>query len=168
MQVYMVSSAGYLVSCGVVRLVEKRKFEVSDPGEVNPLMPPLALAFRRVVSIIERESDVTGMQWFVLVMIGRRDGLSQGELIQEYEIDPSRITRSAKALEAGGLIRRERAPKDNRVVRMYLTDDGRELLRNRLPRVNGELRRRVSSVLSDEDLRELRRMLDLLSGAMKD
>jgi DNA-binding MarR family transcriptional regulator len=54
------------------------------------------------------------------------------------------------------------------VVRMYLTDDGRELLRNRLPRVNGELRRRVRSVLSDEDLRELRRMLDLLSGAMKD
>jgi DNA-binding MarR family transcriptional regulator len=101
-------------------------------------------------------------------MIGRRDGLSQGELIQEHEIDPSRITRSAKALEAGGLIRRERAPKDNRVVRMYLTDDGRELLRNRLPRVNGELRRRVRSVLSDEDLRELRRMLDLLSGAMKD
>jgi MarR family transcriptional regulator, organic hydroperoxide resistance regulator len=149
-------------------LVEDRKFEVGHVGEVNPLMPPLALAFRRVVSIIERESGIAGMQWFVLVMLGRRDGLSQGELIQEYEMDPSRVTRTAKSLEADGLIRRERPPEDNRVVRMYLTDEGRELLWSRLPRVNEELRRRVSSILSDEELRELRRMLGSLSEAMKD
>jgi DNA-binding MarR family transcriptional regulator len=151
-----------------MRLVESRKFEVGHIGEVNPLMPPLALAFRRVVSIIERESGVAGMQWFVLVMLGRRDGLSQGELIQEYEMDPSRVTRNAKSLEANGFIIRERAPEDNRVVRMYLTDKGRELLWSKLPRVNEELRRRVHSVLSDEELRELRRMLDSLSEAMKD
>jgi MarR family transcriptional regulator, organic hydroperoxide resistance regulator len=151
-----------------MRLVEDRKFEVGHVGEVNPLMPPLALAFRRVVSIIERESGVAGMQWFVLVMLGRRDGLSQGELIQEYEMDPSRVTRTAKSLEADGLIKRERPPEDNRVVRMYLTDEGRELLWSRLPRVNEELRRRVRSVLSDEELRELRRMLGSLSEAMKD
>jgi DNA-binding MarR family transcriptional regulator len=151
-----------------MRLVEDRKFEVGHVGEVNPLMPPLALAFRRVVSIIERESGIAGMQWFVLVMLGRRDGLSQGELIQEYEMDPSRVTRTAKSLEADGLIKRERPPEDNRVVRMYLTDEGRELLWSRLPRVNEELRRRVSSVLSDEELRELRRMLGSLSEAMKD
>ena len=149
-------------------MVESRKFEVGHIGEVNPLMPPLALAFRRVVSIIERESGVAGMQWFVLVMLGRRDGLSQGELIQEYEMDPSRVTRNAKSLEANGFILRERAPEDNRVVRMYLTDKGRELLWSKLPRVNEELRRRVHSVLSDEELRELRRMLDSLSEAMKD
>ena len=151
-----------------MRLVEDRKFEVGHVGKVNPLMPPLALAFRRVVSIIERESGVAGMQWFVLVMLGRRDGLSQGELIQEYEMDPSRVTRTAKSLEADGLIKRERPPEDNRVVRMYLTDEGRELLWSRLPRVNEELRRRVRSVLSDEELRELRRMLGSLSEAMKD
>ncbi|MCA1706752.1 MAG: MarR family transcriptional regulator [Actinobacteria bacterium] len=151
-----------------MRLVEDRKFEVGHVGEVNPLMPPLALAFRRVVSIIERESGLAGMQWFVLVMLGRRDGLSQGELIQEYEMDPSRVTRTAKSLEADGLIKRERPPEDNRVVRMYLTDEGRELLWSRLPRVNEELRRRVRSVLSDEELRELRRMLGSLSEAMKD
>ena len=151
-----------------MRLVESRKFEVGHIGELNPLAPQLALAFRRVVSIIERESGVAGMQWFVLVMLGRRDGLSQGELIQEYEMDPSRVTRNAKSLEAKGFIRRERAPEDNRVVRMYLTDKGRELLWSKLPRVNEELRRRVHSVLSDEELRELRRMLDSLSKAMKD
>jgi DNA-binding MarR family transcriptional regulator len=165
---FMISSGDCATTNGVMGLVKSRKFEVGHVGEVNPLMPPLALAFRRVVSVIERESGVAGMQWFVLVTLGRRDGLSQGELIQEYELDPSRVTRNAKSLEADGLVRRERAPEDNRVVRMYLTDKGRELLWSRLPKVNEELRRRVHSVLTDGELRELRRILNSLSEAMKD
>jgi DNA-binding MarR family transcriptional regulator len=148
-------------------LVEEQRLEVGQFGEVNPLMPPLALAFKRVVSIIERESGVAGIQWFVLLVLGRRDGLSQGEFIQEYEMDPSRVTRTAQALEADGLIRRERDPEDNRVVRMYLTGAGRELLQRKQPRVNEELRRRVSSTLSEGELRELHRMLDSLCEAMK-
>ena len=135
---------------------------------VHPVLPSLALAFKRMVATIERESGVGGMKWFMLTVLGRRDGLSQGEFTQEYEMDPSRVTRNAKSLEANGFIRRERAPEDNRVVRMYMTDKGRELLWSKLPRVNEELRRRVHSVLSDEELRELRRMLDSLSKVMKD
>lgn len=149
-------------------MVEERELEVENLGEVNPLMPPLALTFRRVVKVIERESGVAGLGWFVLVVLEGRDGLSQGEFIQRYEMDPSRVTRVAKVLEADGHIRRERDPEDNRVVRMYLTDAGRALLRSRRPKVNEELRRRVRSVLGDEELRELRRMLGLLSEAMKD
>ncbi len=149
-------------------MVEERELEVEDLGEVNPLMPPLALAFRRVVKVIERESGVAGLGWFVLAVLEGRDGMSQGEFIQRYEMDASRVTRMAQALEAGGRIRRERDHEDNRVVRMYLTDAGRELLRSKRPRVNQELRRRVKSVLGDEELRELRRMLGLLSEAMRD
>ncbi len=165
-QVFVVDSFFRSASCGAVRLVEERKIEV-DLGEVNPLMPPLALAFRRVVSVIERESGVAGIRWFVLAVLGRRDGLSQGEFIQEYEMDPSRVTRAAQVLETDGLIRRERDPEDNRVVRMYLTGEGRELLREKQPRVNEELQRRVSSSLSEGELRELHRMLNALCEAMK-
>ena len=28
------------------------------------------------------------MKWFLLTVLGRRDGLSQGEFTQEYEMDP--------------------------------------------------------------------------------
>jgi DNA-binding MarR family transcriptional regulator len=51
-------------------------------------------------------------------------------------------------------------------MRMYLTEEGRELLR-RLPEINEQLRRRVHSVLSEEEFEELRRMLGLLAEAMK-
>jgi DNA-binding MarR family transcriptional regulator len=133
---------------------------------VHPVLPSLALAFKRLVATIERESGVGGMKWFLLTVLGRRDGLSQGEFTQEYEMDPSRVTRTAQSLEADGLIRRERDPEDNRVMRMYLTDEGSEVM-DRLPEINEQLRSRVHSVLSEEEFEELRRMLGLLAEAMK-
>jgi DNA-binding MarR family transcriptional regulator len=133
---------------------------------VHPVLPSLALAFKRLVATIERESGVGGMKWFLLTVLGRRDGLSQGEFTQEYEMDPSRVTRTAQSLEADGLIRRERDVEDNRVMRMYLTDEGSEVL-DGLPEINDQLRRRVHSVLSEGEFEELRRMLGLLAEAMK-
>ena len=133
---------------------------------VHPVLPSLALAFKRMIATIERESGVGGMKWFLLTVLGRRDGLSQGEFTQEYEMDPSRVTRTAQSLEGDGLIRRERDAEDNRVMRMYLTEDGLTVL-DRLPEINDQLRSRVHSVLSEEEFEELRRMLGLLAEAMK-
>ena len=133
---------------------------------VHPVLPSLALAFKRMLATIERESGVWGMKWFLLTVLDRRDGLSQGEFTQEYEMDPSRVTRTAQSLEADGLIRRERDVDDNRVMRMYLTEQGSQVL-DRLPEINEQLRRRVHSVLSEEEFEELRRMLGLLAEAMK-
>ncbi len=146
-------------------MVEGQKEEEVLTG-VHPVLPSLALAFKRMIATIERESGVGGMKWFLLTVLGRRDGLSQGEFTQEYEMDPSRVTRTAQSLEADGLIRRERAAEDNRVMRMYLTEDGLEVL-DRLPEINDQLRSRVHSVLSEEEFEELRRMLGLLAEAMK-
>lgn len=130
-------------------------------------MPSLALAFKRMISTIERESGIGGMKWFLLTVLNGRDGLSQGAFVAEFEMDASRVTRTAQSLESDGFIRRERDEQDNRVVRMYLTDVGREQL-EKLPEINGELRRRVHSVLTEDEFGELRRMLALLAGAMKD
>ncbi|MBA2535188.1 MAG: hypothetical protein H0V21_09265, partial [Rubrobacter sp.] len=57
--------------------------EGQEQGEVltgvHPVLPSLALAFKRMIATIERESGVGGMKWFLLTVLGRRDGLSQGE-----------------------------------------------------------------------------------------
>jgi MarR family transcriptional regulator, organic hydroperoxide resistance regulator len=137
-----------------------------DPGLVSVLVP-LGLAFKRTVTIVERETGVSARQWFALSMLGEEDGISQGDMCQRFGLDPSRLTRVAQALEREGMIRRERDPEDNRVVRMYLTGEGREKLRH-LPGLGEELGRRIHGVLSDEETKELRRMLTLLAGAMKD
>jgi len=146
-------------------MVNEMRRNEAVPG-VHPVLPSLALAFKRMISTIERESGIGGMKWFLLTVLDARDGLSQGEFCGEYEMDASRVTRTAQSLEGDGLIRRERDAEDNRVVRMYLTDGGREQLR-KLPEINEHLKSRVHSVLSEEEFEELRRMLGLLAGAMK-
>jgi DNA-binding MarR family transcriptional regulator len=136
--------------------------------QIAPVLPPLALAFKRTVATIERESGIEGMRWFLLTVLSRRDGMSQGEFCREYEmLDPSRVTRTAQALATDGLLRRERDTEDNRAVRMYLTGKGRRLL-EKLPEANERVRRRMRGALSDEELEELQRMLWQLAGAMKD
>src|ERR687893_926031 len=142
---------------------------VGETGlEMEPLMPVLARAFKRAVARVEGESGVPGMWWFVLGVLRRRDGLSQGEFLREHEVaDPSQVTRTAQALEADGLIRRERDAEDNRVVRMYLTEEGRGKVAE-LPQLRERFRERINGVLSDEEVDELRRMLRLLAQSMKD
>ena len=136
--------------------------------QIAPVLPPLALAFKRTITTIERESGIEGMKWFLLTVLSRRDGMSQGEFCREYEmLDPSRVTRTAQALGADGLLRRERDAEDNRAVRMYLTGKGRRLL-EKLPEANERVRRRMRGALSDEELEELQRMLWKLAEAMKD
>ena len=119
----------------------------------------------RSASLARPEQRLVGLGFHAV--IGRSDGLSQGEFTQKYEMGPSRVTRTAQSLEADGFIHRERDPEDNRVVRMYLTEDGREVLL-KLPAINDKLRRRIHGVLGEEEFEELRRMLGLLAEAMKE
>jgi DNA-binding MarR family transcriptional regulator len=148
---------------------EKMRKSVGETGlEMEPLMPVLARAFKRAVARVEGESGVPGMWWFVLGVLRRRDGLSQGEFLREHEVaDPSQVTRTAQALEAEGLIRRERDAEDNRVVRMYLTEEGRRMVEERWPRVDEELRRRAHAVIDEKELAELQRLLGLFAEAMR-
>ena len=140
--------------------------EELDPV-LAPVFTPLGLAFKRMAAMVERETGVSARKWFVLSMLDKEDGISQGDMCQRFRLDPSRITRIGQALEREGMIRRERDPEDNRVVRVYLTEKGRGMLRH-LPRLGEELGRRIHEALSNEELKELRRMLTVLARAMKD
>lgn len=141
--------------------------EAWDAEAVVRVLVPLGLAFRRTVEKVERETGVGARKMFALLMLGEEDGMTQGEMCRRFDLDPSRLTRIGQALETDGLIRRERDPGDNRVVRMYLTAEGREKLR-RFSEVGEELRRRIRSVMAEEEQEELRRLLTLFAGAMKD
>ena len=148
-----------------LELAELRREEVVR--ESIPVLAPLGLAFKRMMAMVERETGLSAPKWFVLVVLSRRDGIGQGEVSQLFEVDPSRVTRIAQALEGDGLVRRARDREDNRVVRMYLTDEGRRRLR-KLPDLNRRIEKRIRSVLSEEEHGELQRMLGLLAEAMKE
>ena len=138
-----------------------------ETGEdVGPLLAPLGLAFWRMKGAFEREMGVSAGTWFSLALLSKKGGISQGELSQKFEIDPSRVTRLAKRLEREGLILRKRDPEDHRIVRMFLTEKGRGLVED-LSEHRVKFDRQIGSMLSPEELTELRRMLGVLAENMK-
>ena len=66
-------------------------------------------------------------QQYVLRCLWREDGLSPGEIARRLGLATPTVTRAATRMEAAGLLRREPHPSDRRLVRLRLTDRGREL-----------------------------------------
>jgi MarR family transcriptional regulator, organic hydroperoxide resistance regulator len=152
---------------GEEKVVERPNSPRKSGEDVGPLLAPLGFAFWRMKGAFEREMGVSAGTWFGLVLLSKKDGISQGELSQKFEIDPSRVTRLAKRLEREGLILRNRDPEDHRIVRMFLTEKGRGLVED-LCEHRVRFDRRVAAMLSLEELKELRRMLGVLAEGMKD
>jgi DNA-binding MarR family transcriptional regulator len=131
------------------------------------LMPLLGLAFWRMKHAFEREVGLSAATWFLLTMLIDEDGISQGEVSQRFEVDPSRITRLAQRLEKEGLLRRKRDPEDNRVVRLHATEEGRLLIESRQERCEG-FEDRARREFSPEELAEFRQALRVVARLMKD
>ena len=66
-------------------------------------------------------------QQFVLRCLWQEDGLSPGEIARRLGLSTPTVTRAATRMEAAGLLRREPHPGDRRLVRLRLTDRGRDL-----------------------------------------
>ncbi|MET8155576.1 MarR family transcriptional regulator [Sphaerisporangium sp. NPDC005289] len=66
-------------------------------------------------------------QQFILRCLWENDGMAPGEIARLLELSTPTVTRAATRMEAAGLLRREPHPTDARLVRLLLTDRGREL-----------------------------------------
>ncbi len=143
---------------------ELRREEIVEAG--MPMLVPLGLAFRRMTALVERETGLSAPKWFLLLILNKHDGISQGEVSDVFEVDPSRVTRIGQAMEADGLVRRERDPEDNRVMRMYLTDQGQGMLL-KLPELNALLEARILSVLDEDEAEGLGRTLVTLAEVLR-
>lgn len=107
------------------------------------------------------EHDVHAGQEFVLQCLWREDGLTPGELARRIGVETPTITRAVQRMEAAGLVRRRDDPLDARLVRVHLTDRGRELQKV-IPK---SLRRVVETALagfSEQDRATLERLLALV------
>jgi len=71
---------------------------------------------------------VTPPQWGVLALLGEQDGLTISSLSQARAIDPPTVTGIVTRLEQSGLVERRHVREDRRVVRVYLTEEGREAM----------------------------------------
>ncbi|MFI5828552.1 MarR family winged helix-turn-helix transcriptional regulator [Streptomyces sp. NPDC051578] len=73
------------------------------------------------------EHGVTVSQWTVLITVYRGDATTTREVARYADIDVGAVSRLVDRLIAKGLISREPDPSSRRILRLTLTDAGRDL-----------------------------------------
>ena len=144
--------------------------------ERKPSVSPLSVLQRFRVLIrtaqrhsqwIERQSGVTGAQLWALQELSEVSGLRVGELAGKMALHQSTASNMVDKLESAKLIRKERTSADQRVVRLYLTDAGTDLLKRSPSPARGVLPEALR-LLDEEALLRLQRELDSLLRQIKD
>ncbi|HEY0296310.1 MAG TPA: MarR family transcriptional regulator [Bordetella sp.] len=102
--------------------------------------------------------DLTAMQWRPLVMLSRGIADTPAELARLAGVDTGAMTRTLDRLEAKGLLRRNRSQEDRRVIKLELTESGKEKGRQIPPHVAKVLNQHLRG-FSDEEVIQLRHMM---------
>jgi DNA-binding MarR family transcriptional regulator len=79
------------------------------------------------------EFDLTYPQYLTMLAVWEQDGRTVAEIGQAVELDSGTLSPLLRRLERAGFIRRERTDPDERVVRIHVTANGRELERRVTP-----------------------------------
>jgi len=102
-----------------------------------------------------------------LRLLARSDGMSQRDLADVLHLSRPRVTMVLQGLERAGAVRREIDSHDQRITRVFLTSAGRvQEMENRA--AFEEYLQRSIGRLSEDDKRELARLLDQVSGNLKE
>jgi len=98
---------------------------LSEDG-VGALIKQVYSSMNRMIDREMAPMGLTAMQWrpLMLVSLGKAD--TAAELARLAAIDTGAMTRTLDRLQAKGLLRRVRSQEDRRVIKLELTDAGRE------------------------------------------
>jgi DNA-binding MarR family transcriptional regulator len=134
----------------------------AEPGHL------IRRAHQRAVAVFAEHHgrQVTPVQFAVLRAVHDEPGLDQVTIAERVALDTSTTADIATRLEAKGWLHRELLSRRQRSLR--LTDEGRAVLADMLPRVNAmyaELLAPLNEAERTEFLRLLQRVVGLHSGA---
>jgi len=88
-----------------------------------------ARSMKKVLDARLSEYGITSSQHSVLYTLAQTDGLSLSEIGKRVFLDKPAITGLADRLEKDGYVVRKRTARDRRVIHLWLTDKGRQLLK---------------------------------------
>jgi DNA-binding MarR family transcriptional regulator len=95
--------------------------------------------------------SLTAEEWALLGQLWKQDGLSRQVLATKTFKDQTTVTRLLDGLVTKGLIRRETDATDRRVIRIWLTEAGRQLESDLVPVARGMVEDAVLNI-SEADL----------------
>ena len=125
----------------------------------------LAVAARNVIAVYRPVLEPLGLthpQYLVMLALWQHGPLSVKDLSGLLQLDPGTLSPLLKRLEAAGLLRRERDPKDQRNLALALTDKGKAL-REQAEKIPAGIVQRLGMPV--EELMELHGVLTRVIGA---
>ncbi|WLW50365.1 MarR family winged helix-turn-helix transcriptional regulator [Streptomyces sp. YU58] len=96
-------------------------------GPMSYAIFQLARAHRARAAAMLREMDLHPGQELLLMQLLDRDGQTQSELLDSVGLDHSTVSKSLRRMQDAGLLVREPAAHDRRVMVVHLTDKGRAM-----------------------------------------
>ncbi len=87
----------------------------------------LARAHRAYAGVLLRKMDLHPGQELLLMQLLDREGQTQSELLEAVGLDHSTVSKSLRRMQEAGLLVREPAAHDRRVMVVHLTDKGRAM-----------------------------------------
>lgn len=143
--------------CGQTSFYDRDTY--SHERSVGALLKRVLDSVRAHVDHHLADHDLTHAQWVPLFKIAKGESDTMAALAREMCLDPGAMTRSIDRLEAKGLLQRVRSEEDRRVVKLVLTEAGRDTAR----RVWGVLADVLNLHLAGFDPAEV----DLLMGLLE-
>ncbi len=102
----------------------------------------------------EKSSKADSVTRKVLYHISKDDGKSMKHYAEEMSISKPNFTKATNSLIEKDLIIRKRDVKDRRVVKLYITEEGKAVIESKMEMIKKVFLERIE-VLSDEDVETL-------------
>ncbi|MDH6221767.1 MarR family winged helix-turn-helix transcriptional regulator [Streptomyces pseudovenezuelae] len=106
---------------------EPRIPTTAGAGPMSYAIFQLARAHRAYAAVMLRKMDLHPGQELLLMQLLDRDGQTQSELLESVGLDHSTVSKSLRRMQDAGLLVREPAAHDRRVMVVHLTDRGRAM-----------------------------------------
>ncbi|NPV55811.1 MAG: MarR family transcriptional regulator [Anaerolineae bacterium] len=90
------------------------------------LLAQFAQAYRGLSDALMDQIALHRSQAMLLCKLYVQDGMTQSEIAQQLSVQGATVTDMLQRMEDSGLVSRRRDQDDNRLVRVYLSDTGRE------------------------------------------
>ena len=125
----------------------------------------LARAHRGCAAAMLREVDLHPGQELLLMHLFDRDGQTQAELVESVGLDHSTVSKSLRRMQDAGLLVREPAAHDRRVMVVHLTDKGRAM-RERIAALWQTLEQATARNLSEPQMKSFLRTAHTITEAI--
>jgi DNA-binding MarR family transcriptional regulator len=103
-------------------------------------------SIRRHYQDVERRAGLSGAQLWALAQVAGQPGTQVGDLARALAIHQSTASNLLRALEAQGLLRRERQRHDQRQVKLFASKKGLQLLKGAPRPLIGVLQQALSEL----------------------